>query len=160
MSDFSLIAVVRGVLDADASEDLSVIIKEVRAAIPADCTDAALDQALLPLVHDVITKQRTRQPAAPSGSGRSSKVQRIRDYWRRQLDDIRYTVADGSVRRIGDMSRDDLLFIAGRLDELADYNRKRADSVRRIADALAEHDAATVRDLPEKFLETAFGRPA
>jgi hypothetical protein len=144
MTDFNLKALAREVIDEDTSEDLAQIIKEVRRRIPRDVTGEALDQALAPFVHDMIRKPWRPAPPAPS-----AKVTAIREAWRRKLDEIRYTVDGDSVRRLGDMSHDDVIFVAEGLEVQARQNQARAAWMRSWATAMAEHGAARVRDLPD-----------
>lgn len=155
MTDFDLKTLAREVIDQDTSEDLAQIIKEVRRRIPARAAGEALDQALAPFVHDMIRKPWRPAPPAPS-----AKVTAIREAWRRKLDEIRYTVDGDSIRRLGDMSRDDVIFVAEGLEAQARQNQARAAWMRSWAEAMAEHGAARVRDLPDDIQSGMFGRTA
>jgi hypothetical protein len=155
MTDFNLKALAREVIDEDTSEDLAQIIKEVRRRIPRDVTGEALDQALAPFVHDMIRKPWRPAPPAPS-----AKVTAIREAWRRKLDEIRYTVDGDSVRRLGDMSQADVIFVAEGLETQARQNQARAAWMRSWAAAMTEHGAARIRDLPDDVQRGMFGRTA
>ena len=159
-TEFDLKTLARQVIDEDTSEDLAQMTKELRRRIPEDALHEALSQALVPFVHDMI-----RKPWRPAARGSkppraSAKVTGIREAWRRKLDEIRYTVADDSIRRLGDMSHADLIFVAEGLETLAAQQQARASSIRTIAAAMAERDAARVRDLPDDCLRPLFERPA
>jgi hypothetical protein len=162
MTDFELRVLARQVIDEDSSEDFGQILKELRRRIPDDLVGEALDQALVPFMHDMIRKPGLRRPPAETpapgdkGRARSPKLAGIREAWRRSLDAIRYTVADGSVRRIGDMSRDDVIFVASQLEELAAQNEAKAALMRRLAAAMDDGSAARVRDLPDETLREWF----
>ena len=158
-AEFDLKTLARQVIDEDTSEDLAQMTKELRRRIPEDALNEALSQALVPFVHDMIRKPW--RPASRSSKPRpSAKVTAIREAWRRQLDQIRYTVGDGSIRRIGDMSHGDLIFVAESLEALAAQQEARASSLRTLAAAMAERDADSVRDLPDDCLRPLFERPA
>ena len=155
-AELDLKTLAREVIDQDTSEDLAQMTKELRRRIPADAIGEALDQALVPFVHAMI-----RQPTSGRQQPRpSAKVTGIREAWRRQLDKIRYTVEDGSIRRIGDMSHDDLIFVAEGLEALAAQHQARATQIRELAGAMAEQHAGSVRDLPDDMLRPLFERPA
>jgi hypothetical protein len=151
MTDFDLKALAREVIDQDTSENLGQIIKEVRRRIPARAAGEALDQALAPFVHDMI--RRPWRPAPPSPS---AKVTAIREAWRRKLEEIRYTVDDDSIRRLGDMTHADVIFVAEGLEVQARQNQARAAWMRSWAQAMTEHGAARVRDLPDDVQSSMF----
>lgn len=156
MSEFSLKALAREVINEDESEDLAQMVKELRRRIPADATDSALEQALTPFVHEMVRAPNRHGGIGNSRPRPSAKVTAIREAWQRKLDEIRYTVADGSIRRLGDMTRDDVIFAAGQLEDMARRNKLRAMSMRSIAEAMTQHDASRVRDLPDGYLGEMF----
>lgn len=160
MTDFDLRAVARAVIAEDTSEDLGQMIKELRRRIPADAVETALSQALMPFVHDMMRGPSSALGRSRSPQPRSAKVSAIRDAWKRHLDSIRYTVQDGSVRRIGDMDRADVVFVAEQLEAIAKQNKLKSMSMRALAAAMSENDAARVRDLPDDFLRQMFERSA
>lgn len=157
---FDLRALAREVINDDTSEDLAQMVKELRRRIPRAAIGDALDQALTAFVHDMIRKPdagRSRDVPPPAAS---AKVTAIREAWRRHLDTIRYTVGDGSIRRLGDMSAGDVIFVAEHLELLARQNQARADWMNAWADALAKHNAARVRDLPDDVKRGMFAKQA
>jgi hypothetical protein len=155
--EFSLAALARAVLAESGSEDREQLLKEIERQIPAAQLAEAFRQALPAFVHQV---QLSRWPSrARPGGGRSAKVTAIRETWRRHLDG-RYTVEDGSLRKLGDFGRGDLIFMAGRLETQARSVRARAVAMESLAAALDEHGAERVRDLPDAFLAEFFGQAA
>lgn len=155
VSEFSLRALIREVLSEDTSEDLAAILKEIIRRIPPEHVQAALEQAIYSALHAEVT--RPRPGPVPSGGKGSAKVRRIREHWRKVLES-RYTVENGKLRRIGDMDSDDVLFVAGHLEEIARQNVSQAERMRGVAGKMAELGVARVRDLPEDYLASAFSR--
>ncbi len=157
---FSLRAVTLAVLAGSVSEDRDQIIKEIEHRIPRKDVAEALRQALPAFVHSAGSNRWSLPVPAPEGrgraSGRSAKVAAIREAWRRHLEG-RYTVEDGSLRRLGDFGCDDLLFVASGLEVKARTNFARASSMKALAGKLAEHKAERVRDLPADVLAGFFG---
>lgn len=157
MTDFSLLAIIDEVLEADdASEDLDVIAKEVLRQIPENCLYRAVEIMLPSAIHDRLSGKKL---SAKGDSGRpSSKVTGIRDSWAKYLEQVRYAVADGSMRKFGDLTREDVIFIAGDLDRRSKEIRVRATAMKAIAAEMSERNAEHVRDLPVEYLRSMFAR--
>jgi hypothetical protein len=160
--EFSLRALTAAVLAELDTEDREQIIKEVERRIPAKLTGEALRQALPAFVHQaaprwtIPVQQRLREGEGKSrASGRSPKVAAIREAWAKHLEG-RYTVEDGSLRRLGDFGYADLMFVAQGLEEKAQRNHQRAAAMHALADALAKHKVRRVRDLPDAVLAGHF----
>jgi hypothetical protein len=160
---FDLRALVRQVVDADSTGDRSAMTAEVRKRIPAGSTEAALSQALAAVVREEIShgwRRPLHVPARPASARRakqqqqpSRKVAVIRTTWRTRLDTVMYTIADGSTRRLGDMTVEDLKFVAAGLREQADALNRRARLLDKLIDAMNSRGAATVRDLDDADLQ-------
>lgn len=156
MTDFDLRAVAREVISDDTSESFAVMLKELRRRIPKDAVDAALNQTLPVYLHAMLrspvtipepdSKPPARQPRP------SPKVQTVREEWRRRLDQ-HYRIEDGHQRRIGDMTADNLTYVAGHLFELADQNRNRGDWFLTLRSAVVKAGVKRVRDLPAAKLK-------
>ncbi|HEY6278059.1 MAG TPA: hypothetical protein VIX86_17195 [Streptosporangiaceae bacterium] len=157
---FSLRGLIREVLANVDSEDLDVITKEVLRRIPADATGDALADALPPFIHVIIRNAGWHAQKTALREQRSQKVSGIRDMWQRHLDEVRYTIRDGSLRRLGDLTRDDVLFLAGELARQAAEKKTRAMGMKAVAAAMSEHDVKVVRDLPDDYLREMFGGKA
>jgi hypothetical protein len=154
--EFSLAALARTVLAEAASEDREQLLKEIEQQVPAGLLAEAFRQALPAFVHQV---QLSRWPAPARPGRRSAKVTAIRETWRRHLEG-RYTVEDGSLRKLGDFRRDDLIFTAGRLDLQAQTAAARAAAMKKLAAEMKKQKAERVRDLPDDFLAEFFGQAA
>lgn len=154
VTEFSLTALARTVLAESGSEDRGQILKEIEQQIPNKLLGEAFRQALPAFVHQVAPRWPAAQPTG-NGAGRSAKVTAIRETWRRHLEG-RYTVEDGSLRKLGDFCQGDLIFMAGALEAQAATMAARAAAMTSLAEALAEHDAERVRDLPADFLAAFF----
>lgn len=160
-AEFSLRAIAISVLLEMDTEDRESVLKEIERRIPAEMLGEALHQAIPAFAHSVMPRWPSPVPdLADSGkaraTGRSSKVAAIRDAWKRHLEG-RYTVEDGSLRRLGDFRQEDLIFMAGQLEDKARRNRTRAKAMKDLAAALGEHKVTVVRDLPPDFLAGFFG---
>ncbi len=154
---FSLAELARTVLAESDSEDREQILKEIAGRVPAKLTGEAFRQALPAFVHQV---QLSRWPApGRPGGGRSAKVSAIRETWRKHLEG-RYTVEDGSLRKLGDLRHGDLIFLADGLEAQAATLQARASGMKALAEALAGHEVQCVRDLPAAFLAEFFGGKA
>lgn len=162
--EFSLSALTSQVLSESDSEDREQILKEIASRVPAKLLGEAFRQALPAFVHQARVRWTLPlpQPEPSAGSrakGTSAKVSAIRDAWQKQLEG-RYTVEDGSLRRLGDFCHADLAFKASELEDKAQRNHARAAAMLRLADALAEHEAERVRDLPLTVLRGFFTEQA
>jgi hypothetical protein len=159
-NEFSLRQVALAVLADSDSEDRGQIIKEIEHRVAREDLADALREALPAFVHQVAPRWTVPVPgeqgAGQRNSARSSKVGAIREAWRKHLEG-RYTVEDGSLRRVGDFTCDDLLFVADGLEARARANFARAASMKALAGKLAAHEAEHVRDLPAEVLREFFG---
>lgn len=164
-TDFSLRAVTLAVLAESDSEDREQIVKEIASRIARKDQAEALRQALPMFVHitgNSIRWSGTGQGAGtgsgPGGgraSGRSAKVTAIRESWRKHLDG-RYTVEDGSWRRLGDFTHADLVYKAAELERQAKDRAERAALLTSLAGRLEASGAEFVRDLDDDTLRGFF----
>lgn len=155
-----LAAVVREVVESSDETDPAALAKLVSEKIADEDTRAALDQALPVLVKrefrryaEPWTVHAGGQPAEeeqPRGGRPSPRVQRIRERW---LSD-RIAGLDG-YKRLGDCTIDDLEHAAAEREAHANATLARAGQLRALAALLAEHQVATVRDLPGDALARA-----
>jgi hypothetical protein len=148
---WNLRSAARDVVRECATESKDDMVTELRRRIPENEVESVLRQALYPYIHDVIGGERAApgRPAAPRPNG---KVATLRATWREYLDTVRYTVADGSVRRLGDMSADDLEYVAKGLRDQAVQFAVRATSLDGYREAVLRNGAARVRDVPDDEL--------
>lgn len=172
VSEFNLRALVREVAATSTMNDPGDIAEEVAKRIARKDTAEALRQALRVFVRQVISEQRPHSIGAPSSpvtspkfrsagpaANRSAKVAAIRDGWQKHLR-ARYHVGDGQWSQLGDCGREQLDYIATFLDNQAAQKQAKARSIRRLAEAVTEHEVKRVRDLPAELLMTAFGEAA
>lgn len=153
MDPFDLRAITRAVIDSNTTDQRDDMLKAVRAAIPDDRIEDALIQALEPFVHRTIREGWHRPASNPSKPRPSSKVTELRESWRTHLETVRYTVADGSVPKIGDFTAADLQFVADGLQAQAVACRTRADALIQIRREMDAHGVTRVRDLPDAVLQ-------
>jgi hypothetical protein len=159
--EFSLRQVILSVLEETDSEDRDQIIKEVERRIPRKSLGDALHQALPAYVRmmggsTVRLGSPLPKPGSDDGkdnraSGRSSKVEAIREAWSRHLEG-RYTVADGSWRRLADFTHADLVYKARELEAQARSRTARAAVMTALAERLERTGAARVGELPADVL--------
>jgi hypothetical protein len=170
--DFDLRALVCDVVDNIDSPDPTVIAKEVNRRIDGTDRDAALEQSLRVFVQHCISRTRywtapgghdlggNQEVAAAGGTGTSSwKVPGIRAKWAALRKPIAIgTALDGyQWKYLGKCTTPDLTNAAEIRDAHARRNAARAEQFRQLAQLLAEHDVATVEQLPEDVLEKTFG---
>lgn len=159
---FDLRALVRRVQAESEVTDLATLAKAVDQAIPEHARDAALAQALPALVSSVVstTRQHTTISRVPAQrSGKVSGFRRVGEHWRKALEDWMHVGPETSDwKALGDCTAADLDFIAEDRDATARRYAARADGARHLRDLLAEHDAATVRELPEQVLAATLVR--
>lgn len=158
-SEFSLRKVILSVLEESDSEDREQITKEVERRIPRKALGEALHQALPAYVRTIGgATVRLNSPMPKPGSndagrasGRSSKVEAIREAWAKHLEG-RYTVQDGSWRRLADFTHADLIYKARELEAQARSRTARAAVMLALADRLEKAGAARVSELPADIL--------
>lgn len=160
-NEFSLRHLVRDVLAESSEADPGAIAALVLARITKPNTRDALDQALRLFVRQVISETRIKSAPnpAPSPINRSVKVAAIRDHWQRRLRD-RVHVGATSWKFLADCNYEDLCAAAAERSQLAERNASWARQYREWAALLTDHDAATMRDLPNVVLADALGRAA
>lgn len=160
-ADFNLRALVRDVMDNSTLKTPDEIATEVAKRIPKACVAAALQQSLRTFARQVISEERPhgRHGVSAPVSSRSSKVAGIRDGWQRKLR-ARYHVGEGAYEFLGECTAENLIFIASDLDEQAARKQTRARGFRRLAEALGEHGADRVKDLPAELLMNSLGAAA
>lgn len=169
---FNLRALVREVVANSTMNDPGDLAAEVARRIQPDDMETALQQSLRVFVRQILSEQRPHIIAPPTSpvvssrfgsvapaTNRSAKVAAIRDGWQRHLR-ARYHVGDGEWAQLGDCGREQLDFISTFLDEQAAQKQAKARSIRRLAEAVTEHDVNRVRDLPADLLMVAFGEAA
>lgn len=148
-----------------SAEDVSVdaIAQAVMAQASTDPLPA-LAEALPALVREVIVASRQPgrvHPPASAGVKQlpgSWKVAAIRDGWQKRLAEV-YATESGN-RRVGDMTYDDLLFLADLNERQAKQKLSKAKGWRDLADLLHEQGVERVRDLDAQTLMTTFGSAA
>lgn len=161
-TDFNLRALVREVMNTSTLKTPDEIAAEVAKRIPKAKTAEALHQSLRTFARQVISEERPhgfRGVTSPVSSTRSAKVAGIRDGWQKKLR-ARYHIGDGAYEFLGDCTAENLIFIATDLDEQAARKQARARGFRRLAEALDEHGAERVRDLPAELLMNSLGDAA
>lgn len=167
MTEFNLARLVRQVYDESDTPDPTLLAKEVNRRIRKADRDAALEQCLRQFVMYQLSRIRMARcaPPEPQGtvsvpnSGRSAKVAAIREHWRRALREW-VPVAPKQWKFFGDCTADDLAYVAGLREEHARRTWASAAHIRRIQALLAEHDVATVGELPETVLREQLGGSA
>lgn len=119
----------------------------LRVALPAYCRAVIGGQrraAVPPLDGSPPPELPVRQPV-------SRKVAAIREWHRSRLDQAQYETAAGQ-KLLGDLTYEDLRFVAEKIRVKARQHFARASSLDRLAEALSKHGVATVRDLPDAAL--------
>lgn len=148
-------------LVADAEQDeLTVKCLADAALARVDDPRAALVEAM-PVLVRVVLKERAPGPVKPPQSTnvlpvRSHKVASVREAWRRRLEEAYSIGHDGATwKRLGDMTADDLDWLAGASERLANAHHARAKGWRDLAALVQAEGVACVRDLPEAVLTEA-----
>jgi hypothetical protein len=164
-TSFNLRSLVREVAANSTLRNYDDLTAEVAKRIAEDQIAEALRQALRSFVRQVVVEDRPHRTAEASAisppvtSSRSSKVAGIRDGWQRHLR-ARYSVGGGQLERLGDCTRDQLIFIASHLDAKAEMNASKARGMRSLAAALTEQGVERVKDLPAELLMNSLGAAA
>lgn len=161
MSDFSLIATVRSVIDETDLTSPQEIADKVLGMVSRSDTRRALAEALPYLVQTELSRQRMARPAAgpagePRGEARrthnpSSKVRALRGYadaWKVRLRD-RISVGHGDWKMLADCTAADLRLAAERRRTHAAGALANAAEYESFAAALDEHKVDRFGTLPE-----------
>lgn len=168
---FSLRQLIREVAESTTLADPAEIASEVAGRVPDEHVREAFTEMLRGYVRQVLTDERTfpslPQPretedkTRPKGSrpgNRSRKVAGIRAAWAKVLTErVHVGPAPTDWKLFGDCDADDLDFMAGEREQIAEQNHTKAEHYRKVRKLLVEHSADTVRGLPEKVLDDAFG---
>ena len=170
VSEFNLRDLIRQVCEASVDLNVQKIAVEVDQRIRPEDREAALQQSLPTMVYEVAHKMRgnTRIQHSPAGgdelqqkrAARSPKVAAIREHWRRALLELHSVDRAGGMKRLADLTRDDLMFNVEAREEVARKNAEKALQFRFLLDLVTRHDVATVGDLPESVLATTLVRSA
>jgi hypothetical protein len=168
--EFNLHELIRQVCAETADLNLHKIANEVDARIRPENREAALRQALPRIVYEVARGPRRGTRVQDDGDGateldrkrsaRSSKVAGIREYWRKALLELHSVNGVGDLKRLADLTRDDLLFNIKAREEVARRNAAKALEFRSLLDLVTRHDVERVGDLPEDVLAVTLVRSA
>lgn len=109
-----------------------------------------------PDAHPVVVGGEQAKPRVRSS--RSAKVRAIREAWQARLRD-RYSIGR-SWKFLGDCTFDDLMAAASERRDLAKSNSAIAEELERYAQAVQQHKAAHLRDLPADVLRDLLGDKA
>ena len=148
---------IRDLVAGAEPDELTVMRLSDAALARVDDPRAALSEAM-PLLVRAVLKERATGPVNPPQSTsvlpvRSHKVASVRDAWRRRLEETYSLGHDGSSwKRLGDMTPDDLDWLAGASERLANAHHARAKGWRDLAALIQAEGVACVRDLPEDVL--------
>jgi len=152
VTEFSLRARIREVMDGSATADPKAIADEVLARINTRDAMAALEQALPSYVRIFVGETR-RHAVASTGGRRSWKAEGARDYaaeFLRRQEDV---VGDGTGWKfIAECDAEDMRAVAMKRRQQAADLVDTAAWYEKIAGLLDEHSAATVGALPEPVL--------
>ncbi len=164
---FSLRQLVREVAETTNLADPGEIADEVAGRVPDEHLRAAFTEMLRGFVRGVLGDERTfprlpqprETPEVPIRPvARSRKVAGIRAAWAKVLAERVHVGPDASDWKLfGDCTTDDLDFMAQEREQIAEANHVKAEQYRKVRKLLVEHSVDTVRDLPEKVLNDAFG---
>jgi hypothetical protein len=160
MSDFSLIALIRKVIDETdlaSPADLAVKVAEM---VPPKHVRAALAEALPNLVQTELGRQRmARTETSRRTANPSSKVRAIREYadaWRKRLRD-HISIGRDDWKLLADCSAADFRHAAESRRALAAGALANAAEFETFADACEAHKVARFADLPEKVQAELLG---
>lgn len=141
------------------------IADKVFPAIPANEIPTLARRLLSGYVREYLQARRASNPVlggareTPDGASTtaprpSAKLAARRAGWPGWMLD-RVHIGHGTWRRLGECTRDDLLFAAGERDTMAASNSAKAERFRTLAAKLEAHGAATVSALPPGILDAA-----
>lgn len=169
---FSLRQLIREVAESSAIADPGALAEEVANQVPDEHLREAFAEMLRGYVRGVFRDERTfpslpqprdrsdgksRPPAGRPGN-RSRKVAGIRAEWAKVLRErVHVGPPPSAWKFFGDCDAEDIDFLIGEREQIAEANHTKAEQYRKVRKLLVEHDAATVRDLPENVLNDAFG---
>jgi hypothetical protein len=149
MTDFSLRALVRNVLDETDLTSPDEIAEKVAASIPKDQLRAVLAMTLRDFVRVEMTRVRSAgqndDKAQPRPANRSAKVTAIRDAapkWMRER-----VYVGTTWKLLAECTYDNLMFLVADRSALAAQNSAAADRYQKIADAVKRARVACVADL-------------
>jgi hypothetical protein len=157
----SLTARIRQAAEEIGNTDAALIARTVAEEIPEAERDVVLAEALLPLVRQVLS--RDRPPAgfmqglgavSPVNSARSARVRGIRLAYL----NAPYSVGSGRSKQLGDCTAEDLVYIARGLEVQGQKMLQKAEDMRRLALEVEERLVPVVRELPEDILMKIFPR--
>ena len=160
---FNLRELIRATMADNLVADPGVLADLVLHQIAKKDRDEALAQSLRTFVRQVFSEGRLITHIDVTGrvadvqSGRSAKVEGIREHWRRALRDP-INVGKGSWKLLGDCDATDLLFVADFRREQADRNSAKAAQYDGLRKLLEEHGVEMVRDLPDSTLAASLAR--
>lgn len=151
-------AVVRNVLDTSDSADPDELAAMISKLIPDEHLRDAFQQILPQIVRHEISLSRMRhsQPNAQSISAQpcrptKNRTALIREDWQRQLAQ-RYPGVHHNWKFLRDFTAEDCDFSAAVREKEATQLISAAQRLRRLGQALREHKAEVVGDLPEEVL--------
>ncbi len=160
MPEFDVWAVIDAVADESDVADPKRLAVLVSTRVPKVHATTALNQVLPVVLQHRLSQRRPVAPprgSAPDGlSGLSKptgsrKVEGIRSAWAAWLRQ-RISVSPNEWKLLADCTAEDLEYSAGLNDRHAQANQARAEMKRRLAKLLEEHEAKTVKDLPQEAL--------
>jgi hypothetical protein len=163
MTDFSLIALIRQVIDETDLASPSDLADKVAEMVPPLQVRAALAEALPHLVRIELGRQRTTTAAGPArrAPNRSSKVTALRGYadaWRLRLRD-RLHVGQGkdAWKVLADCNATDFRFAADERRTFASGALAAASELEGFAVALEAHGKDRFADLPDSVQAELLG---
>lgn len=169
---FSLRQLIREVAETSVLADPGALAEEVARLVPDEHIQTAFAEMLRGYVRQVLSEDRTfpflpqprttpedkSRPRAGRPANRSRKVAGIREAWAKVLSErVHVGPAPTDWKLFGDCTVDDLDFMAGEREQIAEANHVKAEQYRKVRKLLVEHGASTVRDLPSRVLDDAFG---
>jgi hypothetical protein len=148
MTDFSLRALVRNVLDETDLTSPDEIAEKVAASIPKEQLRAVLALTLRDFVRIEMTRSRSagqNDEKQPRPANRSAKVSAIRDAapkWMRER-----VYVGTTWKLLAECTYDNLMFLVADRSALAAQNQAAAERYQKIADAVKRARVACVADL-------------
>lgn len=148
-------------------QELNQLIRDVVASADADATPLGLAEAVVEkagedllsaVVIDLVADQvqcvlradrraaLNRRPGGPRPGSVSPKLERRRDWWARTLD-TRVCVGEGTWRRLGDCTVEDLQYCISERETLIGQVRNQIDNYAAIIAAMRKYKVRRVSDL-------------
>lgn len=154
----SLRALVVEELNQSRSPDPAQVALEILERVPEELVFDYFKETMTAFVRQVASLERSKQqrtssfghPRVVSGQGRSRDAT-IREYWRTQLRQ-RYPSGRGTWKFLEDFTASDLNYAIHQRELHAARTQHEADRLRKLREALDEHSAGLVRDLPDEVL--------